>query len=365
MKKHFVFLTFMLLVAMLSLVWMSSCSGKPSTKKTVYALYPMSGAFAEGGKNAQLITEMYFRDNPQSKLSVKYVDSESNPTKAVTAINQAIVADDNPLAVSVITSVGASCIPALANKNGFAIAVCSLRTKQFDKFTNYQFLSYSVEDVVKLPAQFLSKTCSSCVVIYSSEEYGLYGADSFVTTFESLGKKVVGKVSYMSGESSTRDVVEKALSLNPDCIFVIGVTTTGYLNIFRDIKGRGFKGQIASDIVFSSPFIYQALADIAEGIVFVCCDCDLAEPTTNQGLAFRKACLANGITPYYGLVEIYDALLVADLFVQNNRSFSQASFTSMKQFDGCLGPVKCSEKGESEYSFCLGTIANGKIVLVE
>ncbi len=365
MKKHLVLGLFMVGAIILSIVWLSSGVNHTSSKRKVYALYPMSGAFAEGGKNAQLITEMYFRDNPQSKLTVKYVDSESNPSKAVSAINQAIAADDNPLAISVITSVGASCIPALANKKGFALAVCSLRTKQFDNFTNYQFLSYNVEDVVKLPAQFLSKTCSTCVVIYSNEEYGLSGAEAFKATYESLGNKVIGMVSYMSGEASTREVVEKALALDPDSIFVVGVTTAGYLNIFRDIKGRGFTGKIASDIVFSSPFIYQALADVAEGIVFVCCDCDLAAPRTSQGIAFRNACLSNGITPYYGLVEVYDALLVADLFVHNARSFSQEAFTEMKQFDGCLGPVKCLAKGESVYSFCLGTITNGKIVPVE
>ena len=363
MKKCVVASTF-LLGALFVGLWMHVCRNS-SDKKTVYAIYPMSGAFAEGGKNAQLITEMYFRDNPDSRISVKYVDSESNPTKAVTAINQAIVSDDNPLAISVITSVGASCIPALLNKNGFAIAVCSLRTKQFDHFSNYQFLSYSVEDVVGLPAQYLSRICNSCVVIYSGEEYGLSGATAFKKKFEDFGKNVLGMVAYMSGESSTREVVEKALAFGADSIFVVGVTTAGYLNIFRDIRSRGFKGKIASDIVFSSPFIYQTLGDVADGVVFVCCDCDLAEPKTKEGRSFRNACLLNNIIPYYGLVEIYDALLVADLFVQEHRSFSQADFLSLGEFQGCLGRVKCSVMGEAKYSFCLGTVVDGKILAVE
>jgi hypothetical protein len=172
-------------------------------------------------------------------------------------------------------------------------------------------------------------------------------------------------IPYMVGEASTREVVEKSLSFGADSIFVVGVTTAGYLNIFRDIRGRGFKGKVASDIVFSSPFIYQALGDVADDIVFVCCDCDLAEPKTKEGMAFRNACLSNNIIPYYGLVEIYDALLVADLFVQENRVFSQEDFLTLGEFQGCLGSVKCSAKGEVKYSFCLGTIVNGKILAVE
>ena len=91
----------------------------------------------------------------------------------------------------------------------------------------------------------------------------------------------------------------------------------------------------------------------------------MAEPKTKEGMAFRNACLSNNIIPYYGLVEIYDALLVADLFVQENRVFSQEDFLTLGEFQGCLGSVKCSAKGEVKYSFCLGTIVNGKILAVE
>ncbi len=365
MKKITISVVLLIGLLVVSFIGGKGLYNSSSSGKTVYAIYPMSGAFAEGGKNARLITEMYFKNNPKSNLSVKYIDSESNPIKAVSAINQAIVSDENPLAISVITSVGAACIPALANKNGFAIAVCALKTKQFDDISNYQFLSYKVEDVVRLPAQFLYRTCDSCVIIYSSEEYGLSGANAFKNTFESFGKNVVGMIPYMIGDSGTREVVEKAMSLDADSIFVVGVPTTGYLNIFRDIKGRGFNGKIASDIVFSSPFIYQALDAVADGIVFVCCDCDLDEPRTDSGKEFRNACLANHITPYYGLVEIYDALLVSDSFVQEKLAFSQETFMNLGQFTGCLGTVKCSVRGEAEYSFCLGTVSNGKIVPVE
>ncbi len=355
---------FLAIIVVFIILW-TNVFGKSSTKKTVYSISPLSGAYAEGGKNARLITEMYFHDHPESKLSVKYVDSESNPTKAVTAINQAIIADKNPLAVSVITSVSVACIPALAEKNGFTIAVCALKTKQFEKFSNYQFLSYDVTDVVGLPAQYLSKNCKSCIVIYSSEEYGLTGATAFKTTFESYGNRVLGMVPYMVGESSTREVVEKALEFGAESIFVVGVTTSGYLNIFRDIKGHGFKGKIASDIVFSSPFIYQALGETAENIVFVCCDCDLTEPRTEKGRIFRNACLSNNMIPYYALVEAYDAYLIMDFIVQKNKEFSQETFVELKQFNGCIGPIDFSIKGEAKYSFCLGTIIDGKITAVE
>lgn len=329
---------------------------------SIYAVFPMTGAFAEGGKNAQKITNIYFQDHPDSKLRVKYIDSESNPMKAVAALNQALATSDKPLTINVITAVSGACVPIVEERNGFSLNVCSLKTTAFDKLKSYQFLSYRVEDVVSLPAKYMTKAGKDFAVIYSDEEYGCAGRDAFVEKILSHGGNVVASVSYALNEADTRSVVEKALSCNPDGIFVVGVTTAGYLNIFRGIKNHGYKGLVCSDIVFSSPFIINALSSYADGVVFVCCDCDFEHPRTQTGRNFRTRCLNGGIVPYYGLVEIYDALLVAERFVEEKRNFSQESFLDLGSIEGCLNRVDFSKRGESDYTFTLGRALGGKIM---
>ena len=89
-----------------------------SGKRNVYAVLPLTGAFAEFGKNIQKDIEVFKKDKNYS-FDVKYIDSEAKPDKAITAIQQATLYDDNPIVLSAFSTVAVALAPFIEQKNGF------------------------------------------------------------------------------------------------------------------------------------------------------------------------------------------------------------------------------------------------------
>lgn len=331
-------------------------------QQRVFAIFPLTGSFAAGGKILTSTVDLFLKTYPNSNIEIQYVDSQSDPSKAITAVRQNISGNAKPISILGITSVCSAVLPLLEEQEGFSFPVCALKTAASDGFEKYQYLSYDIKDVAGLPAMYAASKHSTAAIIYSNEDYGRDGATSFKKAFETQGGAIVGEYPFALGIADVRDVVNLSLKNKPDCLFVVGVTTAGYLNIFKGLNENGFSGEIIADIVFSSPFIYKTLGDVAENIVCVCCDSDYSEPQTDSGKAFRTLCLENGIDPYYGVVEVYDALLVIREVLKSGKPFNQQTLLDMGGIEGATCRLQFTNAGETKYQFHLGRIHNGGIV---
>lgn len=339
--------------------------GHGNSKQNVYAIFPLTGPFAAGGKILTSTVDLFLQTYPDCNIEIRYVDSQSDPSKAISAVRQNIVGDSNPISILGITSVSSAVLPLLEELNGFSFPVCALKTASVNDFRKCQFLSYDIKDVAGLPAMYAAKKHATAAIIFSNEDYGRDGALAFKEAFEMEGGKVVGEYPFALGNVEVRDVVNIALKPQPDCLFIVGVTTAGYLNLFKGVKEQGYTGEIVSDIVFSSPFIYKTLGTVAENVICVCCDSDFSEPQTESGKHFRNLCLQSGIDPYYGVVEVYDALLVIRDVLKNQQSFSQETLLKIGTIEGSTCPLEFHKPGETRYQFHLGRIQNGGIVPVK
>ena len=334
-------------------------------RQAVYAIFPLTGSFAAGGKILTSTVDLFLRSYPDCKIDVHYVDSQSDPSKAISAVRQKIVGDSKPISILGITSVSSAVLPLLEEQGGFSFPVCALKTSSVVNMSKCQFLSYDIKDIAGQPAMYAAQKHPTASIIFSNEDYGRDGSMAFKEAFEKHGGKVVGEFPFALGNVEVRDVVNQALRTKPSCLFVVGVTTAGYLNLFKGVKELGYRGEIISDIVFSSPFIYKTLGDVAENVICVCCDSDFSEPQTEAGKRFRALCLQNGIDPYYGVVEVFDALLVIREILNQGQLFSQETLLQIGTIEGSTCPLEFHKPGETSYKFHLGRIHNGGLVPVE
>lgn len=333
-----------------------------NSKQNVYAIFPLTGSFAAGGKILTSTVDLFLQTYPDSDIEITYVDSQSDPSKAISAVRQGIVGDTHPVSILGITSVSSAVLPLLEEQDGFSFPVCALKTASIEGLNKCQFLSYDIKDVSGLPAEYAASKHSTAAIVFSNEDYGRDGAAAFRESFEQHGGTVLGEFPFALGNVEVRDVVNLAMQTKPDCLFIVGVTTAGYINLFKGVKEYGYSGEVISDIVFSSPFIYKTLGSIAENVVCVCCDSDFSIPQTEAGRNFRKLCLENGIDPYYGVVEVYDALLVIREILKSGKAFSQKTLLDIGTINGATCLLKFHKPGETQYQFYLGRVHNGEIV---
>lgn len=364
MKKKRLFIRLGLIVIAISifgiLATISSHKQFHNKKQKVYAILPLTGFAGQGGQLLQRMINLYLIQNTNSHLEIVYLDSEANPAKAITALNQAIASDKEPLVISAYTAVSAAIIPLVESRGGYTFAVTTSGTTEISQNSKYQLFSYSPEDY-KLIADYVLKKYQHGVVVYSNDEYGFAGNTYFRKEYLSGNNECVS-IPYQPSDSGVRETIQKALDYKPDFIVVISSVTSKYIELFKQLKMMSYEGEIIADIVFSYPPIYSALESLANGIVFMGLDVDLSYPLTKEGQQFRRLCVENGIPPYFAMVQAYDMMKAIDYCLDQKIPFSSKSIlASQHGFSGVIGDVKFTPDGITHYPYILVRYENGII----
>ncbi|MBQ3343461.1 MAG: ABC transporter substrate-binding protein, partial [Kiritimatiellae bacterium] len=290
--------------------------GHNTEKQTIFALIPLTGSIAEEGKIVQQAINLYtqLEDSP---FNIVFVDSESNPSKAITAIQHATVKEENPIVLTFAAFIANAVIPAMKDKGGFVVTMGTIESLGLEKFDNYQRISHGAHDCTTPIADYAAQKFSRVAVIYSDEDYGTTGYNVFKQRISEKGVAIISANSYGQNVVNMRDIVSKSIRLNPDAVFVVGLPSVSYMNVFRELRALGFGGNILVDMAFDSPFVYKALGEVANGIISPCFDSEIDVPETNSGREFKIVCQANTIVPNFLAVESFDAVNILKRFVHN------------------------------------------------
>ncbi len=354
-----------ILVCVMCLVVFFTHQSNRNEKTNVYLLLPLTGSGAQVSSDLKKTLEIYLSRNTNCLFNVKLVDSEFNPMKAIAAIKQATVGDDNFIVVSCITSVTAAIVPVVEELGGFTIPFAALKSQALVGRKSFQRISYNADDVAKLPADYLIKMEKVAAVLYSNEDYGIAAKDIFCKEFEAKGGQILAKIPFSTQEQNTREVIKKVIDIKSPSLYVVGVGVPAYANIFRTLKAQGYDGKIVADIVFGAPFVYTSLGADAEGITFVTSEESFSSPSTELARVFREDCLAKGMTPYYFLAEFFDTLCVIDHILSNKCKIEQDTFSKeIKEIETASGTLRFLPNGDCCYRLKLATISNNTIVPV-
>lgn len=332
-----------------------------SSKKNVYAVLPLTGAFAEFGKNIQKDIEVFMKDNNYS-FNIKYIDSEAKPDKAITAIQQATLYDDNPVVLSAFSTVAVALAPFIEEKKGFLFGISTITHTNTKNFL--QMGPDATVYVAPVVNHLKKGNYKNVALFFIQDEYGLKQRNFLMEQLKGTPAEIKTEIAMSLSNADVRTEVYKIMSTNPDAILVQGLPSPGYLNIIRELKAQGYKGTVIADASLRQPWVLSVLGKNADGVFFPVMKEEMAINHSNKINEFREYLALNELAPAYLTFETYDALSLIQYTLDNNLPFAQDTYENIKNWKGIVDTLKF--KGETAYGhvYVLAKAKDGKIVPV-
>ena len=327
-----------------------------SGKRNVYALLPLTGPMAQTGKDAKAVMDHYYK-NGNYGFNLVYIDSETNPTKAITALQQKAINDDSPIVVAALSGVVSAVAPYVQQKNGFLYAITACN-KDLPAFLR---LHSDVDGMLEPTVSYIKNHYKNIAIVYVEDEFGRLERNYFTKRMEELSIPVY-EVSIGLKTLDVRNEVLKVISKNPEAVVIMGVPNQGYINVMRELKTQEYKGQIFMDPAITSPHIRT---QIPNDIMGTCLSLE-AEASKNERQQQFQADLSNMNMPIYSmLIEAADVLNLIQHTLDNNLAFTQETYNNMKQWEGISGTIKFFGKGDTAYKYLLVRYKDGKFIPIE
>ena len=334
---------------------------KDSVKPIVYALLPLSGPIANTGQEFKKAAELYVKEHPNLPYQFEFVDGQFNPTYSLSAIRSKVLDRKNPIVVMLSATAASAVVPFIDSVGGFVL-ITSVKSDALNNYHNFQTISIASGKGMKLVAEYVSKKYKKIAMFYANSDFGVINHRYFKTN---LSPEVqLNDEIFDTTNPDIRTQVLKVLAKKPEAIVISGPAVPAFINLFRELKIQGFKGEIIGDITFNQPVVLETLAEGADGITFLGLDCFLDQPMTPEGKKFKEFFRKNGIVASTAHAEGYNSALLLDKVLTEKKQMSQQMFLDMKQMLGSSGPIYFNEPGESTFSFILTKLKDGKIVPV-
>ena len=374
-KWHIGFLTFLLLCVLSALLVISGCSKKEPREIRIGAVLPLTGSAAVWGQNAKMGLEIALEEvnaagGPQGKkVKIIYEDSQSEPTKAVSALQKLISTDRVPV---VIGDIASSCVLAMApiaEKAHVVLLSPGASNPDISEAGDYIFRNWqsdALEGEVDGCFAYDRLGSRKAAIIFVSNAYGTGLKTVFKGTFERQGGKIVATEAFDQGATDVRSQLNKVASANPDLIYMPGYPPEMAITL-RQAKEMGINTQFLSVQAFDDPKIIDTAKDAAEGVIF-----SVPKPPSPSDpivSSFRKKYKTRfqtepGVCSDTG----YDALKII-VWAMNTTGFSaqdvQQQLLKMKDFHGAAGLTSFDENGDVIKPFVFKKVVNGQFVPFE
>ena len=331
-------------------------------KRNVYAVLPLTGPLSVWGKQAKETMDYYLKKNPDTPMHLVYVDSESNPMKAVTGLQSKILNDKNPIVISAISSVSAALLPFLSQHNGFNVSMYTKVSPAIAQYQNQHRISFSIlTEMGKQAMDYANGHYQTMTVFYSEDELGRLGLQALKNTFKG---KIIDTFSFSVADRDVRNTVLKSLNKKPDAVYVIAPPSIGYMNIIKELVTQGYTGMIMTNQGFQVDWIYQNLNSV-DNIMFPCYDILLEDNTSNKRKQIVTQLQNEGLHLNSLTIEPYNAIAFTDYLLRHNIPFERSEILKLKTFEGIAGTLTLTDDGESDFELTLCKVKDGKIAKVE
>ena len=327
-------------------------------KQKVYAVLPLTGWAAHIGQQQKKSLELWQKFHPNAPFDIVVIDSQINATATVSALQQKLVNETNPVVISSASLISYNIFPLVKEKKGFSFMVCTFEKNDFADTHFLRIGDRSVDSIMHV-AKYL-KNYNSTTVFYTNEEFGKNNAKALKQMLDTQN------VEYIPLEPTQKDIhIEalKVLSNAPEAVAILGFPSLGIMNMIRELRLKDYKGQIVMGTALADPNIVEQLGNYVEGIVFP--DKKATVNSQENLLALNEMEKAINGRPYYVPIEIWDALDLIDWTIKNNKPFTQETYANLKNWKGLAGDIEFLNDGNVIYQFYLATFKDGKIVPVE
>jgi len=356
----------LLVVFVLSFVCPQQVSAEAGKEEVrVLALLPLTGPCAPHGKYLLHGVEMFQEDFPDSNISLSVQDSQSNPKTAMSILMQEIARKRPSIVISAMSHVSKPVIIKTDDENIFTFLVLSTSERIIRGHSNVQRIFPPTADNIGPIALYAREKFPSLSILYSNEEFGISNKEKLVSLYSNEKNVVLQTIAYSPGEKDVRTLVLKAISNNPNAIYVAGYDST-YVGLLKTIRELGFGGAVLTDSGFCNPSIQNATGEAAEGIVFTGTEADLSNPKTPSVREFAERYKKQyGRDAMHFTAVTYDALALIDHISRSGKPFSQETLKSLKSWQGIAFETRFLPEGECAIPLFTILYQGGKRVILE
>jgi branched-chain amino acid transport system substrate-binding protein len=210
----------------------------------------------------------------------------------------------------------------------------------------------------------------SVYILDDTELYGHGIAQVFETHAKEIGLNVLGHDGIDGKASDYRALAAKIVSANPDAVYYGGITQNNAGQLWKDIRGEGYKGiMIGPDGIKEDAFL-KAAGDVAEG-TYVTLGGVPYDKLTGKGADWYKNYKAKyNAEPegyaVYGYEAANVALAAINKVCEKDRAKILDAVFATKDFDGALGKWSFDQNGDTSLLGMSGyQVKSGKFEFVK
>ena len=327
-----------------------------SGKRNIYAVLPLTGPRGQSGKDAKTVMDYYYQ-NGDYPFNLIYIDSETNPTKAITALQQKTTSEEQPIVIAAISSVVGAIAPYLGQKNGFMFAI----TAWNKDIPNFVRLHSDVDGMLEPMVPYLKQHAAKVALVYVEDEFGRLERNYLAKRLQEENIPM-DELSISVKTLDVRTEVLKLKSFNPDAVVILGVPTQGYINVMRELLAQEYKGKILYDPALTARHVRTQLPN---GIMGTCLSLEAEGEKNPKQKQFQEDLSAMGLPIFSMLIEAKDVIDLIKYSMENNLPFTQETYEKMKNWTGMSGNIKFLPKGDTAYPYVLVEHQDGKFIPVE
>ena len=332
-------------------------------KKNVYAVLPLSGPVANVGKDLKTAMDTWIKITPKSPFQLIYIDSESQPLKAVTAVKQALLDEKEPIVITALSPISAAVIPIVAKHKGFSFGINTTDASQLEQNGRFQLVASGLAEDEKTLYPYIAKKFKKLAIVYTNEELGKLSLLRTKKFMKENGVNIVAEIPLEMNLPNVRIEALKAIDSGADAIVVYGQATLPYANFFKELKKFDQRPALLAAIQFSVPFVLDVLGKSKEEIIFE--TIDLTDMSNEKHRLFYEEMTNRNHPVYLCSAYAFNVLEVIQHALETNLPLNWESFQKWDHFDGLGGKIYFIGKGASLYTYRLATFKDGKIVPVE
>ena len=320
------------------------------------AVLPLTGEAALYGEPVRKGVELAFeelqaRTDFPYELSLEIVDTESDPEKAKTLLDQ--MYDSGALAViGGVTTAEALQMVAIADEHNQVLISPSASTPQLTGISKYfyrVFPSDSREGATMGMFANQKVTINRGVVILAKEDLYAKGIQEvFKSEFEQFGGEVLDLIEFPSVPGDLSGLVERVMTINPDAVY-LAAYAEDLAEMITGLRDLGFRGAIFTTSAFAAPEIIAQVGDAADGVYLTQASFD-TDSENPQVRSFVDAFRAKyGSDPDLYAAHGYDTMLVLARAVEEGGTIATdvwRSIRSIRDFTGATGTIQFDERGD-------------------
>ena len=204
----------------------------------------------------------------------------------------------------------------------------------------------------------------SVFILDDTQLYGKGIADVFDAKAKEIGLEVLGREGIDGKAADYRALAAKIVDLNPDLVYFGGITQQNAGQLWKDIRGEGYKGKMMGpDGISEDAFLEAAGADVAEGTytTFGGVPPDKLEGKAGEWYKAYKAKYSSEPQPYaiYGYESANVALAAIDKVCAKDRAKIRDAVFATKDFQGILGTWSFDANGDTSLTVMSGSQVKG------